>query len=81
MKLICTLMACQDCLTLVANGEPADGRPGLEAEIAAHLELEPLQHLICGESDHDEEFSWQPCECCGSKLGGSRHQLALMQGV
>ncbi len=30
-------------------------------------------------SEHDRElaeephFSWQPCECCGSNLGGERH--------
>jgi hypothetical protein len=78
VRVICTLMACQDCAMLVANGEPSEERPELEREIAAHLALEPLQHIVSGDSDADDEFSWRPCECCGSRLGGSRHQLALL---
>jgi hypothetical protein len=62
----------------VANGELPDGRPELEREIAAHLELEPLQHIVSGDFDADEEFSWTPCECCGSRLGGRRSQIVLM---
>jgi hypothetical protein len=79
VNVIAELMACTDCLMLVANDEPSDDRPNLETEIAAHLELEPCQHIACGDSDQDDEFSWRPCECCGSPLGGARSQLVLLQ--
>jgi hypothetical protein len=73
------LMACVDCLMFVANGdEPEDESIDLGACITAHLDLRPLQHLVCGDSEQDDEFSWRACECCGSTLGGSRHQLFLL---
>lgn len=37
-----------------------------------------------GKVDEDEgadiqDFSWAPCACCGSVLGGSRHRMALIK--
>jgi len=26
-----------------------------------------------------EEFSWNPCDCCGSKLGGERHAAVTVR--
>jgi hypothetical protein len=78
VKIIDTFMACADCVLLVANGEPCDARPYLKSEISNHLRLEPLQHLYMGDSDQNEECSWTPCQCCGSRLGGSRSQLVLL---
>jgi hypothetical protein len=31
-----------------------------------------------GSDAEDQEFSWQPCEVCGSALGGQRLTLTLM---
>lgn len=31
-------------------------------------------HLVCG--NEELGFSWSACECCGSSLGGDRHELA-----
>jgi len=25
-----------------------------------------------------DEFTWSPCDCCGIKLGGSRHEFAVL---
>ena len=30
----------------------------------------------CPESDH-YGFSWSPCECCGSRLGGDRYAVSV----
>lgn len=67
------LMACADCLFYLANGDETEGRD-MEAAIQAHLGV-PSGGLHCGSSDEDDTFSWRPCECCGSQLGGSRHQV------
>lgn len=74
-----TLMACADCLMLVANGDlPEDDNGELERGIANNLG-DDTKWLCCGDSDADDEFSWSACECCGSKLGGSRHQLCIVR--
>jgi hypothetical protein len=78
--LVYELSACVDCLMLVANGDVPDDRPELDSEIDAYLQLKPNQHLVCSGGDsEDDEFSWSRCECCGSSLGGSRHQLAVLE--
>jgi len=76
---VCNIMACQDCLMLVANGELPDERPELEDDIDALWGVSRSRFFCVGDSDQDDEFSWRACECCGSELGGSRHQLAVMQ--
>lgn len=73
-----TLMACTDCLQYVANGEVAEGgqwSPEAVSEVMGGDE----RWLCCGDSEIDDEFSWSPCECCGSHLGGSRHELAVVR--
>jgi len=73
------LMACQDCLFLVANGDlPEDDSGELQAGIDANMG-DDQRWLCCGDSDKDDEFSWSGCECCGSRLGGSRHQLVVVK--
>ena len=74
-------VACSDCLLLVANGDlPTDLT---DEEVKTYLER--VKHY-CGEldvvpggSDEDEEFSWQQCDCCGTTLGGSRHQIYFIE--
>lgn len=73
------LSACVDCLFFVANGDvPEDDNGELETAIMDNLGAEDVRHLVCGDSDQDDEFSWSACECCGSRLGGSRHQLIVL---
>jgi len=79
INIIGTLMSCDDCLMLVANGEPSEGNPYLEQHITDHLSLAPLQYLVCGDSDNEIEFTWRACECCGSVLGGRRNELILVR--
>lgn len=80
VKVVNELMACTDCMLYVANGDlPEDDTGQLEEAIGEWLDLSVHQHLVCGDSDKDEDFSWHQCECCGSKLGGSRHQLVLLE--
>jgi len=61
---------CIDCGYFLANGMPdepdKDWSPDkLKARWDGY-------HLVNGDSDKDHEFSWSPCEGCGSTLGGAR---------
>lgn len=77
------LMACQDCLMLVANGDfPEDNSERQDKQMQAGIDAnmgDDQGYLCCGDSDKDDEFSWDACECCGSSLGGSRHHLVVVK--
>ncbi len=77
MEILETLMACDDCLMYVANDDIPDERPDLRRLIDAQLDMSTSKWLCVGD-DAEDEFSWRPCECCGSTLGGRRNQLILM---
>ena len=80
VKVVTTLSACTDCLMYVSDGTLPENDTGqLEEAIGEHLDLSVHQHLYVGDTDQDDEFSWSACECCGSKLGGTRHQLVLLE--
>lgn len=66
------LMACVDCGFLLANGEPENPEPEWSPEAIEARWPHAEWHLVNGDSDDDQSFSWQPCDCCGSELGGER---------
>jgi len=79
MRVKYELMSCIDCLMVVANGEyPEDPTNNIGDRIMANLG-DDRHHLCCGDSDLDQEFSWSACQCCRSPLGGSRHQLIVLE--
>jgi len=43
-----------------------------QAAVQAFWTREGLKHLGSRGSDSEPYFSWHPCECCGSLLGGNR---------
>ena len=45
-----------------------------QERVADFMLKENLEVLDCG--SEEASFSWQPCECCGSTLGGDRHDVA-----
>jgi len=64
------LMACVDCGFFVAYGEVEQPDPTWRA---ANFERGTAGLVVVnGDSDRDHEFSWSPCDCCGSRLGGTR---------
>ena len=79
-------MVCSDCIQVIANGDYSglDYSCDVEEkfsekrvdEINAGLEDNP--GIACGDADKDEEFSTQPCECCGESLHGSRHHCVIL---
>ncbi len=69
---------CVDCLMVIAN----DDSRGIED--AAREKV--VRAAVYGRKDggywtagNDElGFSWQPCDCCNSPLGGDRHAAAIL---
>lgn len=45
--------------------------------VAEFIAREQIKFLSTGGDDPDAEpwFSWRPCECCGTHLGGNRELL------
>lgn len=83
-----TVWVCTDCLMVLANGEtggepdqpPLQLLDGLEVTLGMVREEHDCTDAE-GRTAHDRgeececertEFSWSPCEGCGSRLGGSR---------
>lgn len=41
-----------------------------------HPKLERLDSVFDEKGNHSRnEFSWTPCDCCGSRLGGERYEV------
>ncbi len=76
---ITTFNACIDCLNAIEFGVKFGGWTFDEFQkFCAVIEQRfPGQDLwYDGSEESDIDFSWSPCECCGSTLGGSRHRMA-----
>lgn len=74
MKVTAELSVCVDCYFYAANGEfDPDISPEREREITDAFDSSSSQ-LVCG-NDDTNEFSWRPCQLCGTTLGGSRHSV------
>jgi hypothetical protein len=82
------LMVCVDCLMVIANGDytgldyhTTPNSPDHGTMRAREIDdgLDSIKGYVCaGDSENDNEFSWYPCHCCGSKLGGSRHHCVVL---
>ena len=79
------LWFCQDCMLFAVNGEPPQWEndaqnkrivAGVEA-FGPHL-VHDGTHEDEDEDADEQEFSWRSCDCCGSRLGGSRHRFAVL---
>jgi hypothetical protein len=75
------LWFCEDCTIAAVN----DDYSGMADETAARVQrgLESLGGYAAADSDSESgegirEFSWSGCDCCGSRLGGSRHRFSLL---
>jgi hypothetical protein len=72
---------CTDCILYLANGDCGDDETteAIAMAIEARWSPDEARNMVadCGE-ECDEEFSWSPCEACGSRLGGARHLFAIL---
>lgn len=81
-------MVCHDCLMIIANDDATGLDYYLSEEVAAAREREIREAVaeiqrekgpvVVGDSDLDNEFSSSRCDCCGSKLAGSRHHCVII---
>lgn len=70
-------LVCYDCFLVVC----LDNRDNMSDERIEAVELgisdlsAEYGYLFCGDAENELEFSCSPCECCGSNLAGTRHEL------
>lgn len=76
---------CMDCYQFHHGNELESEARELEVASAYNKEQESCSgHFAdntdpeCEEDPGITEFSWNPCELCGSSLGGSRYRLAMI---
>jgi len=70
---------CVDCGFYLANGMPDESDPEWSPEkIEAHWPSDQW-HLVNGDSEKDHDFSWSPCEGCGTRLGGYRYHCTAWE--
>jgi hypothetical protein len=82
------LWLCDDCLFYAVNGDtsgiddPQRERDVIEGVNALGPHLVPdFDSEVPEDADEDngiEEFSWKPCDACGTRLGGGRHRFAVL---
>ncbi len=73
------LMVCDDCIFALANGDYSGLTDEREAEVhegfsKLHTESGGRFVVVGDEADKDD-FSTKACECCGTRLHGSRHSM------
>lgn len=88
------LMVCADCYTLIGTGDsssfdydydPDDAETRLKEcseGIAAACGCRaghPRAVLYAGDAEKDKEFSRERCDCCGTRLAGSRHHCIVLE--
>ena len=74
------ISACVDCLLYIANGDLPEHNENLDDDIEKLWP--PKRWYICvgdDDTENNAEFSWAQCDCCGSRLGGSRHELVAFK--
>lgn len=66
------LEGCTDCIMYLANGEvPEDDENPWKPE-DVDSRWQGWNVCVAGDEKTEEYFSWQPCDVCGSRLGGNR---------
>jgi len=71
------LLVCVDCLMAIANGEfPENEARASQVINGLDRWADEGYHLAAG--DNDGGFSWRGCDCCGSSLGGDRHEAVAL---
>ena len=81
------IMVCQECLQAIVNDDYTsldydygliEGYARVEAIQAGINRLTANDRFLAAGED-ETEFSTQPCECCGSSLAGSRHEIIILK--
>lgn len=76
------ILLCVDCLFAAVNGD-VSGIESDERVLAVEAGLERLGPHLVPDFDSEtnkgiDEYSVRPCDCCGTKLHGSRHEFAIL---
>lgn len=78
-------MVCDECIPVIANDDYSHLDFYYREDIA-RKRAEEIRHAInhaggyiaVGNSDKDEEFSTEDCDCCGNRCAGGRYHCVLL---
>jgi hypothetical protein len=80
-----SFMVCEECMMIIATGDYShlqydyDENGADERVVEIDTAIDQVEgEIVPGNSEHDEEFSIKPCECCKSQLAGSRHHCVIL---
>lgn len=73
---------CVDCMLVACNGD-VTGIDSDERIAEVYAGLDKLGPRLVPDFDSETgnghlEFSWNGCDCCGSRLGGELHRFAVL---
>jgi hypothetical protein len=80
-QIIDGLSVCVDCAMLIANDDTSGMDDATEAACRDGIqrEAEAGGHwCLSGGEEEESSFSWAPCDCCRSSLGGDRVKSAVI---
>lgn len=81
-------MVCADCQMIIANDDASGLDYRLDEEASAQRKAEIREcieavdgHISLGDSEKDEDFSSQGCDCCGTRLAGARYHFIVTKAA
>lgn len=74
MEDVIEMDACVDCVAITENGETDTPGAAERYEFAA-AQMANYHFFVSGDEEDRTDFSWRPCEFCGSTLGGYRDRI------
>ncbi len=77
MKVVDEGYVCWDCIQMIANGEVD---PDLSEKRERRI-VKATAGWVMGDNEEnpDEEFSSDPCACCGTSMAGNRFYAAQLE--
>jgi hypothetical protein len=87
ITIVGTVEVCECCMLAAVNGDVCDCGDDHDRKVSAGLDrlTENRDQIVPGfNSETGEginEFTWRPCECCRSHLGGGRHTMSILRAV
>jgi hypothetical protein len=72
------LMACIDCLMIVANDDASGMDTATETHVRYGIQNWATEGYWLAPGDDTDHFSRQPCEVCNTYLAGERHEIVAI---
>ena len=80
-------MVCADCIQVIANGDYTSLDYYYPEKRVVKMVIKRINegidnaggYIALGDNENDEEFSSLNCDCCNSRLAGTRHHCIVLE--